>query len=134
MPLLATCATRATESNRSGDQRGDRSDPILRPSIIEIVPKKAYAKSKRTCRVTFELPAAVQAESASLCGDFNGWSHDTLPMTKRRDGRFSVTLSLGSQQSYRYRFLVDGKRWENDWAADDYVRNIYGTDDSLIQI
>jgi 1,4-alpha-glucan branching enzyme len=84
--------------------------------------------------VTFELPADVQAESASLCGDFNGWSQDQHRMTRRKDGRFSLTVSLDTERSYRYRFLLDGRRWENDWAADQYVTNMYGTDDSLIQV
>ena len=104
------------------------------PGIIEIVPKKTYGKNKRSCRVTFELPADVQAQSASLVGDFNGWSQDSHPMTRRKDGRLSVTVSLNTEQSYRYRFLLDGSRWENDWAADTYVTNTYGTEDSLIQV
>ena len=104
------------------------------PGIIEIVPKKTYGKNKRSCRVTFELPADVQAQSASLVGDFNGWSQDSHPLTRRKDGRFSVTLSLNTEQSYRYRFLLDGSRWENDWAADTYVTNSYGTEDSLVQV
>jgi 1,4-alpha-glucan branching enzyme len=107
---------------------------FTRPGIIEIVPKKTYGKNKSTCRVTFELPAGVEAQSASLVGDFNGWSQDSHPMTKRKDGRFSVTVSLNTEQSYRYRFLLDGSRWENDWAADTYVTNSYGTEDSLVQI
>jgi hypothetical protein len=55
-------------------------------------------------------------------------------MTRRKDGRLSVTVSLNTEQSYRYRFLLDGSRWENDWAADNYVTNSYGTEDSLIQV
>jgi 1,4-alpha-glucan branching enzyme len=100
----------------------------------QIVPKKTYGKNKGTCRVTFELPPAVEAGCASLCGDFNGWSQATHPMTKRKDGRFSVTVSLNTEQSYRYRFLLDGTRWENDWAAETYVTNSFGTEDSLIQV
>jgi 1,4-alpha-glucan branching enzyme len=98
------------------------------------VPKKAYGKSKKSCRVTFELPAVVEAHRASVCGEFNGWSPQEHPMVKRKDGRFSITVSLDRERAYRYRFLLDGERWENDWAADRYVRNDYGTEDSLIEI
>jgi 1,4-alpha-glucan branching enzyme len=98
------------------------------------VPKKTYGKSKTSCRVTFELPAEVQADSAALCGDFNGWSRDEHRMARRRDGRFSLTLSLPADRSYRYRFLLDGTRWENDWAAERYVTNLYGTEDSLVHV
>lgn len=98
------------------------------------MPKKAYGKSNRSCRVTFELPPEVEAESVTLCGDFNGWAHDGHRMARRKDGRFSLTVSLPVDQSYRYRFLLDGTRWENDWAAEQYVQNMYGTEDSLIQV
>jgi 1,4-alpha-glucan branching enzyme len=98
------------------------------------VPSKSYSKNLRTCRVTFELPAVLEAETASVVGDFNGWSGGAIPMKKRRDGRLSVTVSLEAGRAYRYRFLVDGDRWENDWAADAYVANDFGSDDSLVKV
>lgn len=96
--------------------------------------KKAYAKGGKTCRVTFELPREVAAQTAVVVGDFNEWSTDATPMTKRKDGRFSVTLSLTADRSYRYRYLLDGDRWENDWDAEAYVTNDHGSEDSLITI
>jgi hypothetical protein len=53
-------------------------------------------------------------------------------MTKRKDGRFSTTLSLPQGQAYRYRYLVDGERWVDDPAADEYVDNGYGSKDSVV--
>ena len=35
---------------------------------------------------------------------------------------------------YRYRYLLDGTRWENAWDADDYVPNPYGGDDSVVVV
>ena len=96
--------------------------------------KKTYGKTTKTCRVTFELPAEVSAQTASVCGDFNDWSPAAHPMVRRKDGRFSVTISLPVDQTYRYRFLLDGDRWENDWDAEMYVSNRYGTEDSLIRV
>jgi hypothetical protein len=55
-------------------------------------------------------------------------------MVRRKDGRFSVTVALPAERSYRYRFLLDGERWENDWDAEMYVNNVYGTEDSLISV
>ena len=98
------------------------------------MPRKTYAKTGASCRVTFELPAAVQAASAALCGDFNDWSHSANIMAKRKDGRFSITVPLAGGRSYRYRFLIDGHRWENDWAADAYVENDFGGEDCLLQL
>lgn len=98
------------------------------------MPRKSYAKSGSTCRVTFELPPAVDAHTAMLVGDFNDWATDATPMTKRKDGRFSDTVSLAAERSYRYRYLLDGERWENDWEAEAYVTNEHGSEDSLITL
>jgi hypothetical protein len=53
-------------------------------------------------------------------------------MTKRKDGRFSTTLTLQQGQSYRYRYLVDGERWVDDPEPDGYVDNGYGSKDSVV--
>src|SRR6476646_10788240 len=84
--------------------------------------------------VTFEVDPAVNAQRINLCGEFNDWSPDTHPMQRREDGGFTITLQLEPGRSYRFRYLLDGERWENDWAADDYVRNEYGGDDSLVDL
>src|SRR5579864_2916249 len=98
------------------------------------MPRKTYAKNGASCRVTFELPAEAAAETAALCGDFNDWSPSAHVMVRRKDGRLSVTVPLATGHSYRYRFLVDGQRWENDWAADAYVDNDFGGEDCLLQL
>lgn len=85
-----------------------------------------------TCKVTFELPKAAGAELAHLCGDFNDWSPTATPMTQRKDGSFRAVVALESGRSCRFRYLLDGNRWDNDWAADAYVPNDYGGDDSVV--
>lgn len=85
-----------------------------------------------TCKVTFDVPAQAGAAGAHLCGEFNDWSQTATPMTRRKDGAFQVTLALEPGRAYRFRYLLDGARWENDWAADDYVPNGYGDDDSVV--
>ncbi len=96
--------------------------------------KKAYSKTGRVCRVTFRLPAEVKAQKAMLVGDFNGWDTQATPMRVLKNGDFSVTLSLEAGQAYRFRYLLDGERWENDWAADAYAPNEFGGDDSVVQV
>jgi hypothetical protein len=96
--------------------------------------RKNYSKTGLSCRVTFDIPPEVNAGTASLCGDFNGWNPSANPMVHRKDGRFSTTISLQSGESYRFRYLLDGERWENDWAADAYVSNSFGDEDSLINL
>jgi len=96
--------------------------------------KKAYTKTGRSCRVTFEVPAQVDANTVSLCGEFNEWDATRHPMKRRKDGSFSLTVSLNSGSEYRFRYLVDGKRWENDWEADKYVPNEFGSEDSVVVV
>ena len=96
--------------------------------------KKHYSKTGRTCRVTFDLPPEVNAGKASLCGEFNGWNRTANTMKPRKDGRFSTTLSLEAGRNYRFKYFLDGSRWENDWAADAYVPNDFGTEDSLVKV
>ena len=94
--------------------------------------KKSYSKTGQSCRVTFKLPAEAGAETAQLCGEFTDWQEKAKPMKLLKNGDFSLTLSLPASQSYRFRYLLDGERWENDWQADGYIANGYGSEDSLV--
>jgi len=96
--------------------------------------KAALRKGNKTCKVTFELPAEVNAQTACLVGEFNDWNTESLPMKRGENGSFSVIVSLKPGQAYRFRYLLDGERWENDTAADAYVPNPYGSDDSVVQL
>lgn len=87
-----------------------------------------------TTRVSFTLPRSLQAEAVHVCGDFNDWSTDQHPLNQLKSGAFVVTLPLESGRAYRYRYLLDGTRWENDWEADDYVPNQFGGDDSVVHV
>jgi len=83
--------------------------------------------------VTFTLPAAAGASHATVCGEWNNWSPDRDVMARVEDG-FSLTLRLEPGRTYRFRYLLDGYRWENDWAADGYEPNGYGSDDSVVDL
>ena len=93
--------------------------------------KKAYSNNGRSCRVTFELPDEVNARHVALCGEFNNWDPTMYPM-RRTNGSFELTLSLQPGQQYRFKYLLDGQRWENDWQADAYVPNEFGSEDSVV--
>ena len=93
--------------------------------------KKSYLKVGDNCRVTFKLPADVGAEKVSLCGEFNDWDKTSHPMRKLKDGSFSVTVTLKKGNSYRFRYWLDDERWENDWEADAYEPNEFGSEDSV---
>ena len=50
-------------------------------------------------------------------------------MRRDAEGGFSVIVDLEAGRAYRFRYLLDGQRWENDWAADAYLPNSFGGDD-----
>ena len=87
-----------------------------------------------TCKVTFEVPSEVGATTAHVCGDFNDLSPTAMPMKRRKDGSLAATVALEAGRQYRFRYLLDDDRWENDWAADAYVPNDFGGDDSVIDV
>jgi 1,4-alpha-glucan branching enzyme len=71
--------------------------------------------------------------SVAVVGDFNDWSPTATPM-RRDGGRFCTTVRLTAGYRYRYQFLVDGERLENDWAADDYEETDRGAYVSVIDL
>jgi 1,4-alpha-glucan branching enzyme len=95
---------------------------------------KKYSQDGKTCEVTFQLPAQVNANVAHLYGDFTDWEKSPKKMLPEQEGGFSVTVSLTTGRDYRFRYLLDGGHWENDWAADDYVPNPFGTQDSVVKL
>lgn len=99
-------------------------------------PKKQYVKAGRACKVTFRLPkeAAPDARMVTVVGDFNNWNVTETKMKKLKNGDFTTTLELPCNREYRFRYLIDANRWENDWFADKYIPNRYGSDDSVVII
>lgn len=85
--------------------------------------KKQYLKSKPVCKVTFKLTKeeAQNAETVRIIGDFNDWDISAEPMKKLKDGSFTAKLDLPRDAQYQFRYLLNDKEWENDWAADEYV-------------
>ena len=94
--------------------------------------KSRAAKGK--ARVTFTVDPGVGAQAAAVCGEWNGWSAGAGVMHRDADGGFSVTAVLDAGRAYRFRYLLDGQRWDNDWAADAYVANDFGGEDSVVDL
>jgi len=98
--------------------------------------QKKYLKNSTTCMVTFVLPkdAAPDAESVCILGDFNSWGTDANRLQKQAEGDFAITLELEAGRSYRFRYVIDGWKYENDWFADRYEPNPYGGEDSVVDV
>ena len=87
-----------------------------------------------TIDVTFTLPAEVHAGTVALCGEFNDWSAEDIRLQRDSDGSWRATVALEPGRSYRYRYLLDGERWENAWQVGCYAPNSYGSTDSVVVV
>jgi 1,4-alpha-glucan branching enzyme len=98
--------------------------------------RKKYLKARPACQVTFVLPkeAAPEAETVCILGEFNDWAQDAHPLKKLKSGDFTATLELETGRSYRFRYIIDGWKYENDWYADRYEPNPYGGEDSVVDV
>jgi 1,4-alpha-glucan branching enzyme len=98
--------------------------------------EKKYLKARPACKVTFVLPkeAASDAESVCILGEFNSWAQDAHPLKRLKGGDFTITLELETGRSYRFRYIIDGWKYENDWFADRYEPNPYGGEDSVVDV
>ncbi len=83
--------------------------------------------------VTLRLAPEVTGETAHVVGEFNDWSTTANPM-RRDETSFVATISVPSGATYRFRYLINGVRWENDWQADMYAPNEFGGDDSVLDL
>jgi 1,4-alpha-glucan branching enzyme len=94
--------------------------------------KKKYFKTKDECEVTFELESA-EADAVALVSEANGW--EPVKMKKRRkDGIYYTKVRLPKESQFQFRYLVDGQSWVNDSAADAYVANEFGGENSVVII
>lgn len=96
--------------------------------------KKRFLKSRPVCQVTFRLPieAANQAEEVLILGDFNNWDQNNGFPMKKTKAYFTTTIDLKPNQTYEFRYLIDGATWENDWEADSYVESPMGVENSVV--
>jgi 1,4-alpha-glucan branching enzyme len=87
----------------------------------------------KSVQVTFELPSSIWAERVNLVGDFNDWNPASDEMRQGRgDGNWRIALTLPAGREYQFRYLVNGRDWHNDWHADKYAPNRFGTDNSVV--
>ncbi|QJD77185.1 isoamylase early set domain-containing protein [Spirosoma rhododendri] len=96
---------------------------------------KQFLKSKPVAKVTFELSAeAVNgAKTVAVAGEFNNWDASAQALKKQKDGSYKTTVELPVGGEYQYRYILDGTKWENDWAADKYVASgVSGDENSVV--
>lgn len=80
-------------------------------------------------KVTFALPDS--GECVSVVGDFNGWDPWVSPLRRRSNGTRSVSVALDPGKPYSFRYLADG-RFFDETDADSWSPNGYGDTHSII--
>ena len=95
--------------------------------------KKKYLKSKPICKVTFTVPAE-SAKKVAVVGDFNNWKTKGSMLKKLKNGTFKGTFELPLEQTYEFRYLVDGD-YINETEADGYAWNDFaGTENAVLAV
>lgn len=92
--------------------------------------KKQFLKSKPVCKVTFTLEAK-DAQEVALVGSFNEWSTEATKLKKLKNGTFKGTVDLETENSYEFRYFVDGN-YVNDDQADAYAWNDFAAADNSV--
>ena len=94
---------------------------------------KQYLKSKPVVKVTFAVPAE-DAKKVTVLGSFNEWNtKKAVALKKLKNGTFKGTLDLEKDNSYEFKYLVDGS-YVNDEQADAYAVNVFGTENGVLNL
>jgi 1,4-alpha-glucan branching enzyme len=67
-----------------------------------------------------------------LVGDFNGWDEGSHQMELQEDGTYQALLKLNCGE-FEFKYKC-GCSWFNDRAAHKYVRNCWGSENSLVVV
>ena len=132
MTPVAKAAKSAAKATSVASAKKAPEVKALKPGGLE----KKYGGQGSVCNVTFVLPKDAAPEAGSVCilGDFNNWSPDAHPLARREEGDFVIVLELEAGRAYRFRYVIDGWKFENDWFADRYEPNPYGGEDSVVDV
>ena len=94
---------------------------------------KEFTPKRTVCKVTLTLPKEWADKEVAVAGDFNCWDTSAEKLKKSKKG-WTTTLRLKPESEYTFKYFIDGERWQNDDAADKYVSNEFGTDDSVVVV
>ena len=91
---------------------------------------KRFFKTKNEAEVTFEF-SHPDADDVCLLGEFNDWQPMPMKLNKKL-GVFKCKQRLPVDKEFHFRYLINGKQWDNDHHADGYSANNFGTENSIV--
>ncbi|MFY8275079.1 isoamylase early set domain-containing protein [Pseudoalteromonas sp. SSDWG2] len=92
--------------------------------------KKKFFKTKEEAEVTFEY-MHPDAKEVELVADFTQWQPVTMTFSKKYQV-FRAKLRLPKNSEFHFRYRVNEQTWDNDYEADAYVANGFGSDNSVV--
>lgn len=101
---------------------------------------KSPTKDGKKITITFYIKkeAAAGADKIFLICEHNGWEPVAMKPQKNGTFRGSITVPTDIQPSYQYRFkyiMNNGEvKFDNDWDAESYCRNDFGTENSVFTV
>ena len=95
--------------------------------------KKQFIKTKPVCKVTFSIEAK-EANAVAVVGDFNNWNATEGELSKLKNGTFKASFDLPKDNSFEYKYLVDGN-YINEPEADSYRWNDFANaENSVLEV
>ena len=91
---------------------------------------KRFFKTKNEAEVTFEF-SHPDAEDVCLLGEFNDWQPVPMKLNKKLCV-FKCKQRLPVDKEFHFRYLINGKQWDNDHQADGYQANNFGSENSIV--
>jgi len=88
-------------------------------------------KPKRK-RVTFTIKAEPTS-TVYLAGTFNHWDHRKKKLKPDPEAAIHSGTLMLEPGNYEYKFVVDGV-WMIDPENDDFIRNAYGSLNSVVRV
>lgn len=92
---------------------------------------KRFFKTMPEVEVTFQHEGNGYNEAFLVC-EATGWEATPMRRTGRGRGPFTTKLRLPRGQAFEFRYLLDGGVWENEWEADAYTPNPFGSENSVV--
>ena len=106
--------------------------PVARITQAPTTPPAAVVSSRDTVYVVRFVLADPGARTVSLVGDFNAWAKRATPLRVSKPGVWSAQVALPPGR-HEYAFVVDGKRWVADPAA-ERLADDFDTPSSVVTV
>ena len=91
---------------------------------------KTYYKTKDYCKVKFSFKDE-NADTVQIRGLNSDWQHSIL-MAKKKDGSFTVDVTLPKDSRHQFKYVVNETEWLNEPEADSQEPNEFGGSNSVI--